>query len=105
MARSPLDPLQGILPPDAAIARMQKHEMKEYIYSLGEQLSGLKNAAKDAVQYHRVMALLQNTSMEHGTCQPRERRACTHCNAVDDLKKMTDEYKGPRVTTSGLTFS
>lgn len=51
-------------------------------------------------EYHRVMALLQNTRMEHGLCQPRERRACTHCNAVDDLNKLMEEYKGPPITFS-----
>lgn len=47
--------------------------------------------------YNRVMSLLRSTRMEHGLCQPRERRACTHCNAVDDLNKMVDEYKGARI--------
>lgn len=46
-ARSPLDRLQGILPVDAAIARMQKHEMKEYIYSLGEQLAHARQILKN----------------------------------------------------------
>lgn len=44
--------------------------------------------------YYRVMDLLRRTRMEHGLCQPRSRRACSHCNAVDDLKVMVDEYKG-----------
>lgn len=47
--------------------------------------------------YNRVMSLLRATRIEHGLCEPRERRACTHCNAVDDLKKMVDEYKGARI--------
>lgn len=47
MARSPLDRLNGILPTDAAIARMQKHEMKEYIYSLGEQLAHARQLLKN----------------------------------------------------------
>lgn len=50
--------------------------------------------------YHRVMSLLQSTKMEHGLCKPRERRACTACNACDDLDKMIDEYKGPKVVAS-----
>lgn len=44
--------------------------------------------------YYRVMDLLRRTRMEHGLCEPRSRRACTHCNAVDDLKVLVDEYKG-----------
>lgn len=46
-ARSPLDPMAGILPPDSAIARMQKHEMKEWIYALGEQLAAARSALKE----------------------------------------------------------
>lgn len=49
---------------------------------------------QDSELFHRVMGLLRNTQMEHGTCQPRDRRACTHCNAADDLKKIVAEYKG-----------
>lgn len=44
--------------------------------------------------YYRVMDLLRRARMEHGLCQPRSRRACSHCNAVDDIKVLVDEYKG-----------
>ena len=54
----------------------------------------------DASNYHRVMRLLKNTRMEHGLCVPRGRRACTNCNATDDLKKMVDDYKGQRIRPS-----
>lgn len=47
--------------------------------------------------YHRVMTLLRDSEMEHGLCQPRERRVCTACNAKDDLRKMLDAYKGAPV--------
>lgn len=50
--------------------------------------------AADAAKFHQVMSLLSNLQMPHGTCRPRERRACTHCNARDDLDKMLAEYKG-----------
>ena len=50
-----------------------------------------------AAKYHRVMQLLVNARMQHGLCQPRERKACTACNAQDDLEKMVDEYKGAPV--------
>lgn len=49
---------------------------------------------RESDELHRVMNLLRSMQMEHGTCQPRERRACTHCNASDDLKKIVAEYKG-----------
>lgn len=48
----------------------------------------------DSDAYHRVMSLLRNTQMDHGLCQPRERRACTHCNAQDELNELVKRYKG-----------
>ena len=48
----------------------------------------------DAEKYHKVMRLLLDLRMEHGLCKPRYRRACTACNAKEDLAKMVDEYKG-----------
>ncbi len=48
-------------------------------------------------KYHEVMQLLRRTKMEHGACKPRTRRACTHCNALEELDKLLAEYKGPRI--------
>jgi len=48
-------------------------------------------------KYHNVMELLKQTKMKHGLCKPRERRACTHCNALDDLDKLISEYKGRKI--------
>lgn len=42
--------------------------------------------------HNKVMDLLRNTKMEHGLCDPRERRACSHCNAVEELDKITENY-------------
>jgi hypothetical protein len=53
--------------------------------------------AEDAQKFHRLMALLRNTKMKHGLCKPRERRACTHCNALDDIEAMIKEYRGAPV--------
>lgn len=53
--------------------------------------------AEDAAKFHRVMGLLLNLQMAHGTCHPRERRACTNCNARDDLNQMIAEYNGAPV--------
>jgi hypothetical protein len=61
------------------------------------QLSALK---EDAASYHKLMGLFAATRMEHGTCQPRARRACTHCNAVDDIAAMVKAYAGPMVVRS-----
>lgn len=49
------------------------------------------------IRYYRVMSLLRATKMEHGQCQPRSRKACTHCNAKDELDKLLAEYKGPPI--------
>ena len=56
-----------------------------------EQLRG------DAQKLHRVMALLTDMRMGHGRCLPRKDRACTHCNAVDDLESEINRYTGPPV--------
>jgi hypothetical protein len=32
--------------------------------------------------------------MEHGTCEPRSRKACTACNAKDELAKLLAGYRG-----------
>lgn len=47
--------------------------------------------------YNLVMSLLRQSKMPHGLCEPRERQACTHCNAVDALDKMLEQYKGARI--------
>lgn len=52
---------------------------------------------EDAEKYHRVMELLRSARMEHGLCKPRDRRACTACNAKDDLEKLISEYRGAPV--------
>ena len=47
--------------------------------------------------YNRVMGLLRNTKKPHGLCEPRERKACTHCNAVEKLDELIADYKGARI--------
>lgn len=61
-------------------------------------VAGIGHLAKSQQQYQQVMGLLRDMQMEHGTCQPRERRACTHCNAKDDLDKLLAEYRGQSIT-------
>lgn len=48
-------------------------------------------------KYYSVMEALRKLKMPHGTCFPRERKACTHCAAAERLLKLQAEYKGPRV--------
>lgn len=55
---------------------------------------------EDAAKFHEVMECLRNMQMPHGTCQPRERLACTNCNAKDRLDKMIAEYKGAPIVLS-----
>jgi hypothetical protein len=55
----------------------------------------LERLQRDAERYYRVMDLLRDSMhMKHGLCEPRERRACTRCNATDDLAQMVSEYRG-----------
>lgn len=51
---------------------------------------------RESERFHRVMGPLPNMQMEHGTCRPRERRACTHCDAKDDLIKLLAKCTGQR---------
>lgn len=44
--------------------------------------------------YHDLMECLRDMQMPHGTCQPRSRRACTHCNASDRLQELVAKYRG-----------
>jgi len=56
-----------------------------------------KRLRDDAMDYHRIMGWLRATKMQHGQCQPRERLACTHCNAVDNLEAAITAYRGQPV--------
>jgi hypothetical protein len=46
------------------------------------------------------MNALKWTKREHGLCQPRSRRACSHCNALETIDQMIADYKGPRIILS-----
>lgn len=59
----------------------------------------------DAENFHRVMSLLRNMTLEHAKCHPREDRACTHCNAEEELRAMQENYKGPRIVASQSPYS
>jgi len=71
------------------IAEAQAHAAEEERANAND---GQMNA--DAENYHRVMQLLADSELPHGLCQPRERKACSHCNAADELARMRAEYKG-----------
>lgn len=41
-----------------------------------------------------LLGLLRDTKMEHGTCKPRSRKACTACNAQAELDMIVENWKG-----------
>lgn len=45
-------------------------------------------------KYEHVLGLLRDTKIQHGTCQPRSRKACTACNAQELLDKIMKDWKG-----------
>lgn len=54
-------------------------------------------AVPERALYHEVMQCVSDMEMPHGTCQPRERMACTHCNAKDRLNELRQAYRGPPI--------
>lgn len=60
---------------------------------------------EDAANFHKVMRCLKNMRRKHGLCQPRERKACTACNAKDELEQITKAYKGERIYPSDQVAS
>lgn len=60
----------------------------------------LERLQRESQDYHKVMHHLKDTERKHGRCQPRADRACTHCNAQEQIEVMTKAYKGPRVICS-----
>ena len=59
---------------------------------------------KDAERYHDAMDALRRTRMPHGLCYPRERQACSHCNALERIDVMLSEYKGRRVVLASAAL-
>jgi len=61
---------------------------------------------KEKLKYYRIMDMLSRLKKyknRHGKCEPREDRACTYCNARDDLDKLVADYKGPPIVLRGGT--
>jgi hypothetical protein len=56
----------------------------------------------DQREYHEIMRLLRDSRMEHGTCEPRSRKACTACNARDELNARVKAYRGAPVSIQPL---
>lgn len=53
-----------------------------------------KDSRKYRAAYDHVLGLLRSTKREHGLCQPRERKACTACNAQEELDIILSGWKG-----------
>ena len=91
IAQAPLLERIKSLPSWEIVANTEQEALKFY-----NQLTAL--IAENA----RIMQLYEATKMEHGTCQPRERKACTACNAKDELDQLLADWKGPKITRSAL---
>ena len=83
----------GVMPPVEVVAAADYDALRARVAEL----------EADAAGFHKVMELLRNTRLGHGTCVPRSRRACSHCNAIDDIASMLGNYKGPRIFATGLS--
>lgn len=56
--------------------------------------AGAATAGGKSSDYDDVMECLRDMQMPHGTCEPRWRRACTHCNAKERLQLLVDGWRG-----------
>lgn len=53
-------------------------------------------------KYHKLLALLIDTTRPHGLCEPRNRHACLHCNAQDEIDRIVSSYQvRPFVKSNG----
>ena len=74
---------------------MTKDELKADLESAWGRLDKAeKDARKYRGDYDHVLGLIRSTKMYHGTCKPRERKACTACNAQEELDKILSGWKG-----------
>lgn len=69
----------------------------EHEANLRAMQQALENLKVLMPAYHRVMGLLRRTKMEHGTCDPPERNACTACMAQRELDALLEQYRGAPV--------
>lgn len=71
------------------------HGLEDEGECLGNRLLAVCQERDDALaKYEHVMGLLRDSKMKHGLCQPRSRKACTACNAKDEIEKMVAEWPG-----------
>jgi len=65
---------RGVLPIGMTVVQLER---------LKAENDRLKSLAKAAL------------TMGHGVCEPRERQACTACNAADELRAIVRNWHGP----------
>lgn len=65
---------------------------KERVEQLIAEIHRLQDAE---LREEHLLDLLRATKMKHGICQPRERKACTACNAQEELDAILAKWKGP----------
>lgn len=54
----------------------------------------IRHLPESEESFHQIMRLLKDAKLPHGRCQPRSDKACTHCNAQDELDTRLTAYKG-----------
>lgn len=59
-----------------------------------------EETAEERAKYDGLMQLLKDSKMKHGTCKPRSRKACTACNAQEQLDALVAKWRGPFLTLS-----
>lgn len=87
--------------PAIGTSRWERDKCDE-IRSIERRLRELERDA-EAVECERsrILSLVRSTRMpKHGICQPRERKACTICNANDALDEILREWGGGRIRTA-----
>jgi len=76
----------------------QRDEAHEELAVTQIQLDNAAHEAKEfRLAHNRLMELYKKTKMDHGLCEPVERKACTNCAARRELDRLLSEWKGPRV--------
>lgn len=72
----------------------------EFVGWLGVAQKHQNECRDDGAQKEHLLGLLRDTKMRHGTCQPRSQKACTACNALDELDKIVKSWPGHTMVLS-----
>lgn len=72
----------------------QKCEVESQAKIIDGLLEEIEKLKDERRQKESILGMLRDTKMKHGTCQPRSRKACTACNAQEELDKIVAAWKG-----------